>query len=97
MRLITIAVSFSTVVAFKSKHEMNSTKASLHPFISWPCKLPQPVHGFNNASAPEYIRLIMSISRVNYIHGSDTWTHQQIETNSAKTPPAQNIISSDST
>ena len=56
MRLITIAVSFSTVVAFKSKHEMNSTKASLHPFISWPCKLHQPVHDFNNASAPEYIR-----------------------------------------
>ena len=39
----------------------------------------------------------MSISCVNYIHGSDTRTHQQIEANSAKTPPAQNIISSDST
>ena len=56
LRLISIAVSFSTVVAFKTKHERNSTKALLNPFISWPCKLLQPVHGFNNASAPEYIR-----------------------------------------
>ena len=29
LRLISIAVSLSTVVAFKSKHERNSTKASL--------------------------------------------------------------------
>ena len=56
LRLISIAASFSTIVAFKSKHERNSTKASLKPFISWSCKSPQPVHGFNDASALEYIR-----------------------------------------
>ena len=31
----------------------------------------------------------MSISCANYVHGSDTSTTQQIEANSAKTPPAQ--------
>lgn len=85
--LNSIAVLLSIVVAFKSQQESrNSTKASLKPFVSWPCKLPQPVEGFDNASVPEYIRLIMSISCVNYVHGSDTSTHQQIEANSAKTP-----------
>ena len=96
LRFISIAVSLSTVVAFKSKHERNSTKASLKPFISWLCKLPQPVDGFDNASAPEYIRRIISISCVNYVYGSDTSKCQQIEVNSAKTPPAQYKISSDS-
>ena len=87
---ISIAVSFSKVVAFKTKHERNSTKALLNPFISWPCKLPQPVGTVLIMLLPWiYQRLIMSISCVNYVHGSDTSTHQQIEANSAKTPPAQ--------
>ena len=53
---ISIAVSLSTVVAFKSQREGSSTKASLKLFVSWPCKLPQPVEGFDKASVPEYIR-----------------------------------------
>ena len=92
LRLISIAVSFSTVVAFKSKHETNSTTASLKPFISWLWKLPQPVDGFDNASAPEYIRRIISISCVNYVHGSDTnkskstlQRHHQLNTKSRAT------------
>ena len=64
LRLISIAVSLSTVVAFKSKQERNSTKASLRLLISWLCKLPQPVDGFDNASAyyKTYYRRIISIS-----------------------------------
>ena len=53
---ISVAVSLSTVVTFKSQREGNSTKASSKLFVSWPCKLSQPVEGFDNASVPEYFR-----------------------------------------
>ena len=95
--LISTAVLLSTVVMIKSQQEKNSAKASLKLFVSSPCKLSQPVESFNNASVPEYIRLIMSIFWVNYVHGSDTKTRRQIEANCAKTPPAQYNISSEST
>ena len=55
MRLISIAVSFSTVVAFKPRHEMNSTKASLNRSSPGLANYPSQFT-VNNASAPEYIR-----------------------------------------
>ena len=54
--LIFTAVSLFTLVAIKSQQERNSRKAPLKLFVSWPCQLPKPVEGFDNAFVPEHIR-----------------------------------------
>ena len=92
--LYSCLVFHSCGIQVKAWEELD--ESFIEPFISWLCKLPQPVDGFDNASAPGYIRRIISISCVNYVRGSDTSTHQQIDVNSAKTPPAQHKISRDS-